>query len=85
MVVHLDAEKIASKCLLHTESLAAINVQIGQTRERIELVNRWDIKEGDLVLEVGCGQGDMTAVLATAVGESGSVIAIDPGSLEYGK
>ncbi|KIJ48434.1 hypothetical protein M422DRAFT_205598 [Sphaerobolus stellatus SS14] len=82
MSILLDAESIASKSLL--PSPKALTIQIGQTLERSELVKRWDIKEGDIVLELGCGQGDTTAVLATAVGESGRVIAIDPGALDYG-
>lgn len=32
---------------------------------------------GDVVIEVGCGAGGMTAVLAAAVGPSGTVIATD--------
>ncbi|KAE8221453.1 hypothetical protein CF319_g5194 [Tilletia indica] len=36
------------------------------------------------VLEVGCGQGDMSIVLAEMVGEGGHVVAIDPAPLTYG-
>lgn len=36
------------------------------------------------MLEIGCGQGDTTLVLADAVGESGRVTAIDIASKEYG-
>ena len=36
------------------------------------------------MLEIGCGQGDTTVVLADAVGENGSVVALDPGSPDYG-
>ena len=43
----------------------------------MKLAHFWDIKKGDNVLEIGCGQGDMTAVLAACVGESGAVDAID--------
>lgn len=51
---------------------------------RIQLVEFWGIKEGDHVLELGCGQGDATVVLADAVGPTGSVVAIDPGAADYG-
>lgn len=34
--------------------------------------------------QLGCGQGDTTAVLAEAVGDEGRVTAVDPGSLDYG-
>jgi ubiquinone/menaquinone biosynthesis C-methylase UbiE len=50
---------------------------------RIDLFQR-EIEQGASVLEVGCGQGDCTVVLANIVGDSGHVTAIDPGSLDYG-
>jgi ubiquinone/menaquinone biosynthesis C-methylase UbiE len=78
----LDAEFIASFCLSDPKYP---DIQLGQTQHRINLVSKWDIKEGDNVLELGCGQGDCTAVLATVVGESGSVTALDPASLDYGE
>lgn len=57
---------------------------LAQIEHRIQLVDFWGIKEGDHVLEIGCGQGDTTVVLADAVGETGSVVAIDPGAADYG-
>ena len=68
------AETIASKCQ-HDPN---------QTRHRINLVNEWQIEPGFRVLEIGCGQGECTAVLATAVGSKGCVDAVDPASLDYG-
>lgn len=76
-----DAERIAALCLHSPQYLP---VQVGQTTHRINLLAKWDIKEGDKVLELGCGQGDCTAVLAAAVGESGTVTAVDPGPPDYG-
>jgi len=35
-------------------------------------------------MEIGCGQGDCTAVLATVVGETGHVTALDPAPPDYG-
>jgi protein-L-isoaspartate O-methyltransferase len=52
-------------------------VQLTQTRYRMGLVDGWDIRPGASVLEIGCGQGDMTAVLADAVGEQGRVVGVD--------
>ena len=53
-------------------------------QHRISLVSFWDIQPGSRVLELGCGQGDATIVLADAVGPDGHVDAIDPGSPDYG-
>jgi len=59
-------------------------IQLAQTRFRARLVEGWDLRPGDRVLEVGCGQGDMTAVLAEAVGEGGHVTAVDLADPSYG-
>lgn len=57
-----------------------------QVAHRVELLKAWDVElAGKSVFEVGCGQGDATAVLAAAVGEKGSVVGCDPASLEYGE
>jgi SAM-dependent methyltransferase len=58
--------------------------QLRQTRFRVELVRGWNIPEGARVLEIGCGQGDTTAVLADAVGPSGRVTAVDVAGPDYG-
>ena len=77
----LDTTTIASFSLCDPQHL---DIQLGQTEHRINLVSKWDIKEGNNVLELGCGQGDCTAVLAAAVGECGTVTAVDPAPLDYG-
>ncbi|PFG56977.1 methyltransferase family protein [Amycolatopsis sulphurea] len=59
-------------------------IQLVQTRFRAGLVESWDIQPGDRVLEIGCGQGDMTAVLAAAVGEHGQVTGVDIADPSYG-
>ena len=59
-------------------------VQIAQTRFRMQLVKQWQIPPGSRVLEIGCGQGDMTAVLANAVGSAGYVTAVDIADPAYG-
>jgi SAM-dependent methyltransferase len=58
--------------------------QLRQTRFRLALVNDWQIAEGARVLEIGCGQGDTTAVLADALGSRGRVIAVDLADPGYG-
>lgn len=48
-----------------------------QTRHRIELAEFWNPEPGFRILEVGCGPGDTTAVLAAAVGEGGHITAVE--------
>ena len=76
-----EAEEIAGLMAL---SAACPDIQVIQTRFRLQLVRGWQIPEGANVLEVGCGQGDMTAVLAHAVGPSGRVTALDAARPDYG-
>lgn len=59
-------------------------IQKVQTQHRLKLAEFWDIKLSDKVLEIGCGQGDTTAVLAFLVGDTGVVHGIDIASPEYG-
>jgi ubiquinone/menaquinone biosynthesis C-methylase UbiE len=58
--------------------------RVPQIAHRMRLVEMWAPEVGSRVLEVGCGQGDTTTVLATAVGESGYVLAVDKASPQYG-
>jgi SAM-dependent methyltransferase len=60
------------------------DIQLSQTRHRATLVASWHIAPGSTVLELGCGQGDMTAVLAEAVGPKGRVVAVDVAEPSYG-
>ncbi|KAJ5281115.1 hypothetical protein N7478_006487 [Penicillium angulare] len=55
-----------------------------QVEHRLALLRKWKIPQGSKVLEIGCGQGDCTILLADLVGENGHVTAIDPASLDYG-
>ncbi|KAF2103614.1 hypothetical protein NA57DRAFT_17460, partial [Rhizodiscina lignyota] len=58
-----------------------------QTRFRIQILNSWQraIKPGMRELEIGCGQGPCTAILAEAVGPDGHVDALDIAPLDYGE
>ncbi|KAH9896752.1 S-adenosyl-L-methionine-dependent methyltransferase [Cubamyces lactineus] len=76
-----DIDALATIYPHSPEHLHIIRPQIEQ---RSQLVKTWGIRPGERVLEIGCGQGDCTLVLAAAVGEKGSVTAIDPASLDYG-
>jgi arsenite methyltransferase len=42
------------------------------------LVERLEIKEGDRVLDVGCGTGRLADFIRERVGQSGSVVGVDP-------
>lgn len=81
MVPQLDPECIA-RLSLHNP--ANFNIQHSQTLHRGVLLHNWDIPAGSKVLELGCGQGDTTTILAYAVGEHGQVTAVDPAPLDYG-
>lgn len=59
-------------------------IQLIQSDYRRRLAEEWQIPSGARVLEIGCGQGDMTAVLAEAVGPAGHVIAVDLADPSYG-
>jgi SAM-dependent methyltransferase len=76
-----SAEELAA---LMTSSAHDPGAQVRQTRFRMALVRDWQIAPGARVLEIGCGQGDTTAVLADAVGAGGRVIAVDPADPGYG-
>ncbi|MCU9612401.1 class I SAM-dependent methyltransferase [Caldibacillus lycopersici] len=59
-------------------------IQQIQTEHRLKLAEFWGIEKGKRVLEIGCGQGDTTVVLAYLVGEDGLVHGVDIGSASYG-
>ncbi|MGB5947089.1 class I SAM-dependent methyltransferase [Paenisporosarcina sp.] len=65
-------------------SFSDSDIQMIQSQHRLKLAEFWDIKLGDKVLEIGCGQGDTTAVLAFLVGETGVVHGVDIASHDYG-
>lgn len=79
MALQLDAEAIAQQTCSTNMGIA-----VPQTAHRITINSYFDLRPGMKVLEVGCGQGDFTVVLAAAVGGSGHVTAVDPASLDYG-
>jgi SAM-dependent methyltransferase len=57
---------------------------LAQQHYREALVAGWGIPAGARILEIACGQGDMSAVLAQAVGKTGHVTGIDNASPGYG-
>jgi len=60
------------------------SVSLPQINHRASLLSCWTIAPGSRILEIGCGQGDTTAVLAALVGPAGRIIALDPADPSYG-
>jgi Methyltransferase domain len=58
--------------------------QNSQATHRLRILNEWHISPSSNVIEIGCGQGDCTTVLASLVGPLGHIDAIDPAPLDYG-
>jgi hypothetical protein len=56
-----------------------------QVKHRLALTDAWSVREGDRILEIGCGHGETTVTLATIAGPTGRVVAVDSSSPEYGK
>jgi SAM-dependent methyltransferase len=81
MSEHLSPRGLAALMAANTVSPAE---QLRQTGFRAALGEAWQIPEDARVLEIGCGQGDTTAVLADAVGDRGRVIAVDVAEPSYG-
>ena len=59
-------------------------VQQIQLQHRFDLAKAFGVREGMRILEIGCGQGDTTVVLADLVGEEGHIVAIDIAKGDYG-
>lgn len=81
MSPQIDATSVA-RLSLHDPN--NFSIQQSQTLHRLELLQHWNIPTSSVVLELGCGQGDCTTVLASAVGEQGRIVAVDPADLDYG-
>lgn len=83
-------DNLASEIAAQSIGPTGSPVQLSQTQHRLNLLGAWVQNgcdfPGKTIVELGCGQGDMTAVLAHAVGTSGTgrVVAIDPAPLDYG-
>ncbi|KAH0559420.1 hypothetical protein GP486_004067 [Trichoglossum hirsutum] len=60
------------------------STQQPQNNHRTNLLNIWSISSNSKIIEIGCGQGDCTDVLARTIGPAGHIDAIDPAPLNYG-
>lgn len=92
-----DSNTLAVELIRCTNPSTEIEIEreripISQMQHRLNLLSAWfgglDAARTSLtdktILEIGCGQGDMTVALAWAIGPSGTVHAIDPAPLDYG-
>ncbi|TVY55044.1 Methyltransferase ustM, partial [Lachnellula cervina] len=59
-------------------------ITISETTHRLAILSSFSIPPGSRILEIGCGQGDSTIILASLVGATGHIDAYDPGSPDYG-
>jgi arsenite methyltransferase len=69
-----------------TEALAQGYTRVNDTQRNAGafLLDRLGIGPGMRVLDIGCGPGDITSHLAELVGDSGSVVGIDPSAERIG-
>lgn len=69
-------------CYLHGRSARpAVEARL---LHRLNVSQAWSIPRGARLLDIGCGQGESTLVLATAVGPGGSVVGVDNAPADYG-
>ncbi|KAK2026625.1 hypothetical protein LX32DRAFT_684411 [Colletotrichum zoysiae] len=69
-------------CYLHASSQKATV----ETRfaHRLSICDTWAIPQELKLLDIGCGQGESTLVLAEAVGSTGSITGVDSAPPDYG-
>lgn len=84
LYVPIPAEQVPAIAAYAIGDPKYIHIEIGQVEHRLRLQDVWQIPPGSRVLEIGCGQGTTTSVLAAIVGPSGHVDAVDPASPDYG-
>jgi SAM-dependent methyltransferase len=83
----LQIEFLRSNRLLQTAIHAPSTkstIVVPQFKHRIALVESWQVKPGSSVLDIGCGQGESSLVLALAVGPKGHITGIDTAPPDYG-
>ena len=78
----MDTEKLGTSLILNYLSKFPVMVWDSSLRHRLQnpkkILEGADLKEGQTVLEVGCGSGFFTIPTAELIGESGHLIAMDP-------
>ncbi|KAJ2978186.1 hypothetical protein NQ176_g3966 [Zarea fungicola] len=68
---------------LHTPTLLE-TFHIPRFKLRLATIHEWGVKQGERLLDIGCGQGESSVALASVVGNAGSIIALDTAQMEYG-
>lgn len=77
-----NAVDTITSCMVVNDEFA--HIQRIQIEHRLKLAQFWGIEKGSRILEIGCGQGDTTAVLAYLTGDDGFVHGIDIAAPDYG-
>ncbi|KAK4955411.1 hypothetical protein LTR66_013462 [Elasticomyces elasticus] len=73
---------LLASCLHKPELVAKFHIP--RFRQRLAVVQAWGVREGERIVDIGCGQGESCLVLALQVGRHGHVTGIDPAQLDYG-
>ena len=64
--------------VISNQAILYDQVSRGQYQCGVELIGQLALIPGETVIDIGCGTGQLTALLADAVGEHGCVHAIEP-------
>ncbi|KAI7285879.1 hypothetical protein KC343_g677 [Hortaea werneckii] len=63
---------------------ARSDIVLPQFTHRMALAQNWQMLPGSRILDIGCGQGESSLVLAELLGPDGHVTGIDTASHDYG-
>ncbi|RMY71092.1 hypothetical protein D0863_05380 [Hortaea werneckii] len=85
-----DETDLLSPCMdrlvsgyLHSPK-ARSDIILPQFTHRLSLARAWQIPPDSRVLDIGCGQGESSLVLAEVVGPDGHITGVDTGPHDYG-
>ncbi|XP_066918132.1 ubiquinone/menaquinone biosynthesis C-methyltransferase UbiE-like [Clytia hemisphaerica] len=70
---HSSAMEASKSAKLYQHKTEGVQKKYG-----IQLLEYLPVKHGDIIGEIGCGSGNLAAILARLVGEEGRIIALDP-------
>lgn len=78
-----DIQAILSTCLYVKQHEAL--VWIPRIKVRLAITEAWAIEPGARVLDIGCGQGESSVVLAQVLGPTSAIVGIDTARPDYGR